>query len=292
MLSIENEYLKISVQEKGAELCSIFSKQTQTEFMWDANPEIWGSYAPVLFPIIGCLKDNEFYHKGKTYSVPKHGFIRNNDALTYLVENPTTILFSYKFTEQTLQFYPFQFEFILRYQLYENSILVSHTIVNHHPSDRMYYSLGGHPGFKCPFFEGEHYEDYYIEFDHLETEPTWMVASNGLIESETLPFLNETNRIPLQTSIFANDALIFKNLKSKVARLKSDKHNTNIQLNFSDFDYLGIWAKPNANFVCIEPWLGISDSVTSSKIFEDKEGIQQLEGGESKQFLYTITLNE
>ncbi len=292
MLSIENEYLKISVQEKGAELCSIFSKKTQREFMWDANPEIWGSYAPVLFPIIGCLKDNEFYHEGKTYSVPKHGFIRNNDALTCLIENSTTILFSYKFTEQTLEFYPFHFEFTVRYQLHENSIQVSHTIVNHHPSDRMYYSLGGHPGFKCPFFEGEHYEDYYIEFDQLETEPTWKVASNGLIESETLPFLNETNRIQLQTTLFDKDALIFKSLKSKSARLKSDKHDTSIQLNFSDFDYLGIWAKPNANFVCIEPWLGISDSVTSNKIFEEKEGIQQLNGRESKQFLYTITLNE
>ncbi|MBP6460157.1 MAG: aldose 1-epimerase family protein, partial [Crocinitomicaceae bacterium] len=114
MLTVENEYLKISVQERGAELCSIFSKKAQREFMWDADPEIWGSYAPVLFPIIGCLKDNEFYHEGKTYSVPKHGFIRNNDALTCLIENPTTILFSYKFTEQTLEFYPFNFEFTVR----------------------------------------------------------------------------------------------------------------------------------------------------------------------------------
>jgi len=292
MLTIENEYLKISVQNKGAELCSIFSKKTQTEFMWNANPDIWGSYAPVLFPIIGCLKDNEFYHEGKTYSVPKHGFIRNNDALICLVEDATTLSFSYKYSEETLQFYPFYFEFILRFQLQENAILVSHTIINHHPSEIMYYSLGGHPGFKCPFFEGEHYEDYYIEFDHIETEPTWKVATNGLIESETLPFLNETNKISLHSTLFAHDALIFKKLKSKVARLKSDKHTTSIQLNFSDFDYLGIWAKPNANFVCIEPWLGISDSVTSSKIFEEKEGIQQLNGGESKQLSYTITLNE
>ena len=292
MLSVENEYLKISVQKKGAELCSIYSKKSQTEFMWNANPDIWGSFAPVLFPIIGCLKDNEFYYEGKTYSVPKHGFIRNNDALTCLVEDPTTLSFSYKYSAETLQFYPFHFEFILRFQLYKNAILVSHTIINHHPSDRMYYSLGGHPGFKCPFFEGEHYEDYYIEFDHIETEPTWKVATNGLIESETLPFLNETNKISLHSTLFAHDALIFKKLKSKVARLKSDKHNTSIQLNFSDFDYLGVWAKPNANFVCIEPWLGISDSVTSNKIFEEKEGIQQLKGGESKQLSYTITLIE
>ena len=81
MLTIQNSSIKISVTKIGAELCSLFSKEKNVEFMWQANPAIWGSHAPVLFPIIGCLKDGKFVLEGNAYSVPKHGFIRNNETL-------------------------------------------------------------------------------------------------------------------------------------------------------------------------------------------------------------------
>ncbi len=290
MLTIENEFLKISVQKKGAELCSLVDKSTQQEFMWNGDPTVWGSFAPVLFPIIGCLKDNEFFVEGKSYSVPKHGFIRNNTQLVSKILNENTIEFRYQYDENTLKKYPYLFEFVLQYILIENTVCIKHTIINHDEEKPLYFSLGGHPGFKCPFFKGEKYENYYIEFDQIENDRTWNVTSDGLIDLTSIPCLEKVNRLNLYPSIFQKDALIFKNLKSKKIRLKSDLHTTGIEISFADFNYLGIWAKPYASFVCIEPWLGISDSVNSNKDFTKKEGIQRLEAKDKQVFTYSIRL--
>ena len=290
MLTIENEFLKISVQPIGAELCSIVDKVTEQEFMWNGNTDIWGSFAPVLFPIIGCLKDNEFFVNGQPYSITKHGFIRNNSNLESKILNDCTIEFRYKFNETTLKSYPYQFEFVLHYILEDKTIQIKHTIINHDKKDPMYFSLGGHPGFKCPFFDGENYTDYYIEFEQVENDFTWQVTPDGLIDLKTIPLLKNTNRLQLHPLIFQNDALIFKNLKSRKATLKSDRHSFGIEVSFADFNYLGVWAKPNAPFVCIEPWLGISDSVNTNKDFTKKEGIQCLKADNKQTYTYSIRL--
>ena len=290
MLTIQNTSLKISVTKIGAELCSLFSKSTNTEFMWQANPSIWGSHAPVLFPIIGCLKDGKFFFEGNAYSVPKHGFIRNNTTLESNIIGENCIEFRSKYTEESFMSYPFNYEFIIRYILQEDGVKVEHTIINHDTKNPMYFSLGGHPGFNCPFFEHEKYEDYYIEFEVPETNDTWLVSKDGLIENESISYLKEAKTLPLHSEIFAKDALIFKNLKSKVVALKSKNHSVALKMDISEFEYLGLWAKPNATFVCIEPWLGISDAVNTKQDFIQKEGIQRLEAGDTKVISFEIAL--
>jgi galactose mutarotase-like enzyme len=290
MLTIQNSYFKISVTKIGAELCSLFAKSTNTEFMWNANPEIWGSHAPVLFPIIGCLKDGIFQYEGNIYSVPKHGFIRNNATLESKIFGENCIEFRSKYTEETLKYYPFNYEFIVHYILHENGVKIEYTIINHDKQNPMYFSLGGHPGFKCPFFEHEKYEDYYIEFEVPETDDTWLVSKEGLIENQTIPYLINTKKLPLHSEIFAKDALIFKNLSSKKVTLKSKNHSVALSVDISEFEYLGLWAKPNAPFLCIEPWLGISDKVTTNLDFTKKEGIQRLEAGETKVISFEINI--
>jgi galactose mutarotase-like enzyme len=290
MLTIQNSYFKISVTKIGAELCSLFSKEKNVEFMWQANPTIWGSHAPVLFPIIGCLKDGIFLFKENTYSVPKHGFIRNNETLESNIIGENCMEFRSKYTEETLKNYPFKYEFIIRYILQEDGLKVEHTIINHDTQNPMYFSLGGHPGFNCPFFENEKYEDYYIEFEVPETDDTWLVSKEGLIENQTIPYLKNTKKLQLHSEIFAKDALIFKNLSSKKVTLKSKNHSVALSVDISEFDYLGLWAKPNAPFVCIEPWLGISDAVNTNQDFTQKEGIQRLEVGETKVISFEINI--
>lgn len=290
MLTIQNSFFKISVTKIGAELCSLFSKSKNIEFMWQANPSIWGSHAPVLFPIIGCLKNGEFLFEDNSYSVPKHGFIRNNATLESNILEENCIEFRSKYTEESLKNYPFKYEFILRYILQEDGVKVEHTIINHDTQNPIYFSLGGHPGFNCPFFENENYEDYYIEFEVPETDETWLVSKAGLIENESIPFLNNSKTLPLHPEIFAKDALIFKNLKSNTIALKSKNHSIALKMDVSEFEYLGVWAKPNAPFVCIEPWLGISDSVSTNQDFTKKEGIQRLEGGDTKVISFDIKM--
>lgn len=290
MLTIQNDSFKLSVTKIGAELCSLFSKTKNVEFMWQANPSIWGSHAPVLFPIIGCLKNGKFLFEGKEYSVPKHGFIRNNKTLESNTIRDNCIEFRSKYTDESLKDYPFNYEFIIRYILQEDGVKVEHNIINHDIKNPMLFSLGGHPGFNCPFFENEKYEDYYIEFEVPETDQTWLVSKDGLIENESISYLKDAKTLSLHSEIFANDALIFKNLKSKVVSLKSKNHSIALKMDISEFEYLGLWAKPNAPFVCIEPWLGISDAVNTSQDFTQKEGIQPLEAGETKVISFEIKI--
>ncbi len=292
MLTIQNSSFKISITKIGAELCSLYAKSTNTEFMWQAKSSVWGSNAPVLFPIIGCLKDGKFLFEGVAYSVPKHGFIRNNTTLESNFIGENIIEFRSKYSEESLKNYPFNYEFIIRYILQEDGVKVEHTIINHDTKNPLYFSLGGHPGFNCPFFENEKYEDYYIEFEVPETDETWLVSKEGLIENESIPYLNNTKTLPLNSDIFAKDALIFKNLQSKKVTLKSKNHSVALTVDISEFDYLGLWAKPNAPFVCIEPWLGISDSVNTNQDFTQKEGIQYLEAGETKVISFEVNIED
>jgi galactose mutarotase-like enzyme len=290
--TLRNHILQIGFQDKGAELCSIISQRTGKEFMWNANPEIWGSYAPVLFPIIGALKDGEFIYENQRYSVPKHGFIRNNENLIFKQVSDNCLEYSLKFDEESLKSYPFEFEFFVRYILVENIITVEHEIVNHSNIEPMFFSVGGHPAFKCPLNEDEKYEDYFLEFEEVENINTWEVLSSGLINSSTKPLIENSNILQLSKSIFDNDALILKDLRSEKVSLKSKKSTTSITIEYFDFPYLGIWAKPGGQFVCIEPWLGISDSHSTNKDFTKKEGIIRLESNSNFIASYRISINE
>ncbi len=292
MHTVSGNLLKISVQDKGAELCSIISQTTGTEFMWNANPDVWGSFAPVLFPIIGALKDGEFNYEGNSYTVPKHGFIRNNENLKIKQVSGNCLEYSLKFDDESIKSYPFEFEFFVRYILEGNSITVEHKVVNHSKEKPLFFSVGGHPAFKCPVYEGESYEDYFLEFEEVENEPTWEVLPNGLINTSTRPLIDNSNCLPLTDTLFDNDALILKGLKSKKVSLKSKKSSTSITVEYPDFDYLGIWAKPGGQFVCIEPWLGISDSHTTNKDFTKKEGIIRLEANSDFIASYSIKIEE
>jgi len=142
----------------------------------------------------------------------------------------------------------------------------------------MYFSLGAHPAFKCPVLEGEKYNDYYLEFDQLETAYTYPILADGLMGEKTDLILNNKRVIDLNYHLFDKDALVFKNLKSSRVSLCSKISGKRVEVNYKGFDYLGIWAKPNANFVCIEPWMGIADGIDSDGDFEKKEGILKLNG--------------
>jgi galactose mutarotase-like enzyme len=288
---LENSKLAIAVLQTGAELCRIQSAVTGREFMWDANPDVWASYSPVLFPVIGAIKNGFIKHQGKQYAVPRHGFIRNNSKISLVNQSENSLTFGLKYDEETLEIYPFEFEFFITYTLSENKIIVSHKVVNH-GAEVMLFSLGGHPAFKCPVNEAEAYEDYYLEFEEVETDSTWLLETGGLVSNQTKPILHNTNILHLNGHLFDRDALIFKNLKSKQVSLRSTKSGQVVTVHYDGFPYLGIWAKPNSSFVCIEPWLGIADSFDSEQVMEKKEGILSLESGGVFEASYVIEISE
>lgn len=289
--SIENKHLRISVLEKGAELCSIQSGSTGQEFMWQANPDIWGSHAPNLFPVIGCLKENGFLYEGKEYAMTKHGFVRNNKAVELLSASEDQLSFVLRSNESTRKIYPFEFEFRIHFKLADNKLSIIHEVINTDNKDIL-FCLGGHPAFACQLREGEAYSDYYLEFEEEEHLNTWNLSDGGLIKEEGKQVLNGSKRINLHPEIFANDALILKNPRSTSVSLKCMKSDYELKVRFEDFPYLGLWAKPNAPYVCIEPWIGIADSVSTNREYETKEHIQSLAAGNTFTATYSIEISE
>lgn len=292
MNSIQNKLLKITVHPIGAELCNISAINTGTEFMWDANPDIWGSFAPNLFPIIGGLKSGTYRYNDTTYSLPKHGFVRHNNAIQLTEATDTALTYTLEYDEASLKCYPFKFKFSITFALIDNTITVTH-IVNNLDVTPLFFSVGGHPAFKCPVFPNETYSDYHLEFETPETAVTHLLnTSNGLVSNNTKPVLNNTTVLQLTPNLFDADALIFKDLKSRKVALKSKTHGCILTVAYPDFNYLGIWAKPNANFVCIEPWLGIADNEDTNQILETKEGILSLAPQNTFKASYTISIDK
>lgn len=265
----------MGVKPVGAELCSIKDQKKGTEYIWQANPEIWSSHAPNLFPVIGVLKDGAYFREGKKYEMPKHGFIRYNKEIGLKEKADSRLTFQMNYSEGTLRMYPFKFQFEISFSLVERTIVVAHKIRNLDESP-IYFSLGGHPAFNAPLYDGETYEDYYLEFDRKLALETFLLNEDGLVSNETSVVVKNDNKIRLHRNLFDHDALIFKNIASKKVTLKSKKSGSILTVQYEDFNNLGIWAKPAAPFVCIEPWLGIADVEGTNQDLKTKEGIIEL----------------
>lgn len=288
MLSIDNRQLKISIHPKGAELQSIFHKGRQLEYMWGGDPAIWGKHSPILFPIVGTLKEDKYYYEGKPYSLGRHGFARE---MEFEVEEqgPDHLVLLLRNDVSTRQKYPFDFELRLTYRLLDEGFTTTYSVKNPGSTD-MYFSVGGHPAFKVPLAEGTTYDNYYLEFDQKETASRWPISAEGLIEQQPIPLLKDTRRLPLAKELFAKDALVFKQLSSTSVSLRSDKTDHGLTFDFAGFPFLGIWAAKNADFLCIEPWCGIADSVDSTQQLTEKEGIIRLAPGATFERTWGVTL--
>ncbi|MGJ8593089.1 MAG: aldose 1-epimerase family protein [Aquaticitalea sp.] len=291
MLYLKNNLLNIAINPIGAELTEISSVKRGTQFMWNADPTIWANYAPNLFPIVGMLKNESYHFEGKDYQLPKHGFIRNNPNFKIDESSDARVVLKLQETLDTLKSYPFQFEYYVIFELDKHELTVTYKVVNTHMKT-IYFSLGGHPAFKCPVYEDENYDDYRLVFENDETSETHLLnLENGLVTNETKRVFNTSNSINLYHELFEHDALIFKDLKSRKVKLKSNNHGTVITLHYKDFPYFGVWAKTNGNYVCLEPWLGIADSDNSNQQLTQKEGIITLEPHKEFEASYKIEIH-
>lgn len=292
MHTLKNDWLQIQVKSVGAELCAISAVKNNKTFLWHADPNIWGSHAPNLFPIIGCMKDDSYIYNNRTYTMTKHGFVRHNKDIKVKNQTKNQLRFVLRSNERLYKMYPFLFEFEISYILKENLLTVNHNVKN--TDDKtLYFSLGGHPAFTCPLNASDAYTDYYLEFNEIENSPSHLLNLNtGLVTDRTKPILKNTNKIALHEDLFNEDALIFKDLKSRKVDLKHKTKGRVLSVAFEDFPYLGIWAKPNAPYVCIEPWLGIADSEHTNQKLEEKEGIIALASKAEFNASYSIEIDK
>lgn len=279
---ISNAHLSATINHNGAELISLINLKTPKEYIWEGNPEFWAKHSPILFPIVGTLKNNSYFHNDEKYALTRHGFAR--DMIFELIhKTESKAIFSLKSNSETRQLYPFEFELQVIYTLFDHELVVTYEVFNK-DNDILYYSIGGHPAFALP----KRFEDYSLLFEANESLVSYLLETDLLSENSfEIPL--KGNKLPLTYSLFENDALIFKKLKSKqITLLENEKGIVNFR--FDDFPNFGIWTKNGAPFLCLEPWLGYSDVLNASGNLSEKEGIQSLESNTSKRHSFSIEI--
>lgn len=280
MITLKNEYLTVAINSMGAELSSIKSNSTSREYLWQGDPTVWNGRSPLLFPIVGRLKGDSYYYKDKLYCLPKHGFARRSEFTTACAE-PTRAVFSLSDNERTLAVYPFFFELNAEYALNGRTLTVTNTVRNTDSTD-IYFSLGAHPAFNISVGDS-------VVFSEKENLTTALFDSYGLVDGEKT-LAENTNSLVIDAHIFDNDAIFFENMNSTSAKIVSAEGEEILKMTYGKVPYLGLWAKPNAPYVCIEPWYGICDDKTVSGKIEEKPYILRLKAGEEFVFSYTIEI--
>jgi len=270
--TIKNEFLTVKIKHFGAELSSVVNASGK-EYMWGADESVWGFSSPILFPICGACKDGKYMYKGKEYSINKHGFARNKMFECVLAEESKAV-FRICQDEETRAAYPFDYEFDVIFELDGNSIKIAYKTVNKSDIEPLFYSVGAHEAYACP----EGICEYSVMFPEDTTLERYMLLPGG-ISDDSEPFELDNGYLHLDKSFFVTDALIFKNVKSNYVVLEKNDKSQKIRVEFDDMEYFLIWTKPEGNYICIEPWAGFPDSISSSSDFEKKEGIMRVEPG-------------
>lgn len=272
--------LEIKTKKSGAELTSI--KLNGIEKLHQGQSH-WKRHAPILFPIVGQLRNGKTIINNNTYEMSQHGFARDMEF-----EEIESNIFLLKSSEETLEKFPFKFELYVEYTIQQNELTTTYKVVNK-DEQTMYFGLGGHPAFICEYSTG----DYQIQFNQQEDSIEFMQLENGLISNEKTPNILKDNSIDLLPDTFEKDAIIMKNLKSNKVTLFNKKENKKIlELDFTGFPYLAFWSKKGAPFVCIEPWNNTTDKIDSNGEFEDKENILKLEPEQEFKCSYKINFEE
>jgi galactose mutarotase-like enzyme len=287
MILLENDSIVASFSPKGAELQQLTNKQTNLSYIWGGDPAFWAKHSPILFPVVGALKQGTYQYGEKSYTLPRHGFARDHEFEIDQISD-REVLFRLSPSEDTLSVYPFEFRLGIRYKIAGASLTCIYEVFNPGGS-KLLFSVGGHPAFTVPLEEDVKYEDCFLEFNK-DTSLVYHKIENDLIADETITIPLENSKLPLKYELFYEDALVFKTLKSDCISIKNTKNAHGLDFRFEGFPFFGIWAAKDADFVCLEPWCGIADGVHHDQQLENKEGIVQLATGESWERNWSVTV--
>ena len=281
MIVLKNEYLTAKIAELGAELKSLACDGREN--IWEGRPEVWGGSAPIMFPICGGLKNDCYTFEGKTYTLSKHGYVKGKTFSVESVSETSAVLLHVS-DEETKAMFPFDYEFRVVYTLEGHSLHIAY-LVRNLGDGTMYFNVGSHEGYYTP----EGIEDYDVIFPERETLDAYVLYGN-LVSNQRLPIIKDTCTLPLYDKYFTVDALVFKDLVSRSAVLRNRKTGRTVRIDFPDAKYFVIWHKPNASYICLEPWDGVQDTVDADGDLTHKEGITALEAHKEFRYVHTITV--
>lgn len=287
---LENDVLKVTINRFGAELSSMIKKETGVEYIWDADERFWKRSAPVLFPIVGSLKNKAFLYDGKSYPMGQHGFARDME-FSLVSNNGKEAWFSLSSDDSTYEKYPFAFSLEIGYVLLENTLKVIWKVVNE--DDKvMHFSIGGHPAFMCPLNGEGAQTDYYLAFDSKEDLTYSKLSENGLVYKKDNVLATNGGKMKVTEHLFDEDALVIEGNQAHEVSLCNPDGDAYLTVAF-DAPLFGLWspAKKCAPFICIEPWYGRCDDEAFTGTLEQREYGQSLDVGAQFEVSYTIAIN-
>lgn len=266
IITLSNTKISASINTIGAELSRL--EKNNKNYIWTIDEAFWNKTSPILFPIVGRLKNDSYTFKNKSYALPRHGFARNFD---FKIESQTenSVIFSLESNAETLQQFPFEFELKMEYRLTENGLEIAY-LVSNKSNEVMPFSIGAHPAFAID----NAFDNYSLVFNQSEKMISHQLE-NEQFDGSFREIEAKNGKINLDYSLFEKDALVFKELKSNEITLQYNNEFV-LKMSFEGFPYLGIWTKPNAPFLCIEPWCGLADNMNHNGNIEEKEGINFL----------------
>lgn len=272
---LENEFLEVRIEDFGAELVGLRDKKDGREYIWQKDKRFWGKSSPILFPFVGSLKDGRYTYQDVEYKLgTRHGFARDYEFEIFGVSKDS-IEFLFESSIDTKKVYPFDFKLYLKYTLSGKKLILEYRVENC-GDEKMLFSVGGHPAFATPLDENITYSDYYLEFEKPESGDV-RILEGALVKDDVLVKAFEDKKIVLTKDRFKDDAIIIQNPNSSVVSIKNDKSGYNLRFSYKDFKYIAFWNVVGAEFVCIEPWCGITDRTDTNGKLEEKEGIESLE---------------
>ncbi len=287
---LENNLLKVEVSSFGAELQSITSKASGYEYLWQGDPAFWKRRSPVLFPIVGALWNGVSRIDGREYKMEQHGFARDMEFKPVADAPEDELLYVLESTPETLEQFPRPFRLEIGYALYETRITVKWRVVNTGPEE-LCFQIGAHPAFNLPGFDASQPVHGYFAFDATDLI-TEIIGWNGCVgDVGAYVKLDDVGMLPIKADTFSRDALIFGNSKVHRVSLLDSRRSPVVTLLFSS-PYVGLWApKPDAPFVCIEPWYGRADSVGFGGDFSRRRAVNRLAPGEAFTASYMILID-
>jgi galactose mutarotase-like enzyme len=293
LFSISSDDLQASVRARGAELCRLRTA-SGVDLLWDGDPAFWSGQSPVLFPVVGALKDGRLRHQGAVHPMTKHGFARDRAfQLVRLSAHACTLRL--EDDAATRAMYPFPFRLDLSFCITGASLRVQFEL--HNPGELpLPASFGAHPAFRWPLFPDQPREGHTLTFDRAEEALLPTITADGLLGPATRPSPLVDRQLALADDLFTADALVFRPVNSRSVDYAgpgdATRQAATLRVAWTGFEQLGVWTKPGAGFVCIEPWRGYASPEGFDGEFAAKPGVFQVAPGATATAQYTVELLE
>ena len=284
--TLSNAALQAGIETLGGELVSLRDR-AGTEYIWQGDPAFWAGRNPILFPIVGNLKNNRVDIGGRDFEMSRHGFARRSEFCA--VEHGSDfIVLELRENGETLSQYPYPFTLRVRHRLLEDGFSTTFLVENPGGAP-MPFCVGAHTAIRCPLMEGERFEDYRLIFEQSEDADTLLLTPEGLLRPDAVAPMLSKGKLALDYGVFQRlDTIIFQSLRSRRVELRHGE--SGISLDFSQFPMVAFWTKPGGPFLCMEPWHGCAAADNESGRFEDKPHVITLAPGEKKELTYSFTL--